>query len=335
MSIRWVSATLGQTTWTVLALVTFAVIGGRSAADEGQAVKILARGPWPHLPTHTSAGIGTDRGHHLWVFHSEQELAKTAGNSARITVSKALKTSAIDFKKYMLLVVEDGTQPMVGVSGGGAPSALYAVAIVRVDRDEEAKTMLVHWRLVPRGKDQGILTRPLEAVLVERFEGEVKFNKLPPADKPGKEPPLAGKDVPVVARAFWPDGWSPEAPRQQWFVREYANLIDSRLNAPEHVLERMRAEAAARYAKALKVESIDFTKQMVIGVSGGVQPAGARVEVTRVERDAKDKTLTVSWTLHPPKLDKPVEGIAHPTEVILVDRFTDAIRFRQEATKKD
>jgi hypothetical protein len=36
----------------------------------------------------------------------------------------------------------------------------------------------------------------------------------------------------------------------------------------------MRKENAARYTKALKVDAIDFGKQMILGVSGGVQPSG-------------------------------------------------------------
>jgi len=307
-----------------------------AAADEGRDVKIIARGAWPHLPTHASAGIGTDREHHLWVIRDGVELARRAGGTnARITVPKALKVEAIDFKKYMLVVVEDGTQPMVGTSGGAPPSALYAVEVYRIDcdRDDAAKTMTVHYRLVPRGKDQAVLTRPLEAVLVERFDGQVKFNKLPPADKPGKEPESLGKAEKLVARAFWPDGWPPEAPRQEWVIRNYADLIDPRLRAPEPVLERMRAENAAKYAKALGVKEIDFTKQMVVGVSGGVQPAGARVEVTRVAADAKGN-LTVSWKLHPPNSGEKVEGVAHAAEVILIDRTDGAVKFAQEPAKK-
>jgi hypothetical protein len=325
---------MGRTMWTLLALAAADATAGRAAADDNREVKVLARGAWTHLPTHAPAGVGTDREHHLWVIRDADELAKRAGATARLTVPAALKLDAIDFKKHMLLVVEDGTQPMVGVSGGGPPSALYAVSVHRIDRDDAAKTMTVHWRLVPRGKDQGVLTRPLEAVLVERFDGEVKFNKLPPADKPGKEPEAAGKEVKPVARAFWPDGWPPEAPRQEWVVRNYADLIDPRLRAPEPVLERMRAEAAARYAKALGVKEIDFTKQMVAGVSGGVQPAGTRVEVTRVEADAKGD-LTVTWKLHPPGPGAKAGEIAHPAEVVLLDRTAGAVKFVPEAGKKE
>ena len=321
---------MNRTTWTALALA--AAGAGALAAEPQREVKVIARGAWPHLPTHTSAGIGTDREHHLWTIRSEQELAKLAGNSAPLTVPKALKAEAIDFKKHMLVVIEDGTQPMVGVSGGGPPSALYAVQVFRIDREDDKK-MTVHWRLVPRGKDQPVLTRPLEAVLIEKFDGEVKFNKLPPADKPGKDPPVVGKEVQIVARALWPDGWKPEAPRQEWVVRDYASLIDPRLRAPEPVLERMRAEAAARYAKALGVKEIDFTKQMIVGVSGGVQPVGAKVEVTKVEADAKGNLL-VSWKLVPAKPDAPGKGeIAHPAEVVLLDRTTGEVKFRQDGAK--
>ncbi|HUR53350.1 MAG TPA: hypothetical protein VMZ71_04430 [Gemmataceae bacterium] len=315
-----------RTAWVVLLLAA-----GSVTADEGRAVKILARGPWPHLPTHTSAGVGTDRAALTRVIRTEAELSAAAGGGARITAAKAFKVAAIDFDKHMALAVEDGTQPMVGVSGGGPPSAPYAVSIVRVDRDEAGKTLTVRWRRLPRGKDQ-ILTRPLDAVLVERFGGEVKFDRLPDPPAEPKLPPLVGKEVPVAARAFWPDGWPPEAPRTEWFVRAEADLIDPRLRAPEPVLERMRAEAKARYAKALGVATIDFTKHMVVGVSGGVRPAGARLEVTRTETDVGGKTLTVYWRLHLAPGDNTADGITHPAEVVLLDHFAGDVRF-QEVTK--
>jgi len=299
-------------------------------ADDSAPVKILARGAWPHLPTHSSAGIGTDRAPTTRVIRSNAELSKAAGDGARVTTAKALKVPAIDFEKYMLLAVEDGTQPMVGVSGGGPPSAPYTVSIVRIDRVEAEKSLVVRWRRLPRGKDE-VLTRPLAAVLVERTDDKVMFERLPdPHAKEKDSEPVAGKEVTAAARAFWADGWPPEAPRKEWFVRSEEELIDPRLRAPEPVLERMRAEAKTRYMKALKMESIDFTAQMVVGVSGGVQPAGARVEVIRVEADAVGKTLTVHWKLHPAPKDKPADGIAHPAEVLMLDRFAGEIRFKDE-----
>ena len=320
----------------VLAIALVAAMGWRvelATADDERAVPILARGAWTHLPTHSSAGIGTDREHHHWVIRSAEELARRAGSTARITVPRALGVKGIDFAKQMLIAIEDGTQPLVGVSGGGPPSALYAVEVHRIDRDDAAKTMKVHYRLVPRGKDQGVLTRPLEAVLVEKFDGKVLFDKLPPADKPGQVPAVSGKEVKPLARGFWADGWKPEAPRQEWIIRNYADLIDPRLRAPEPVLERMRAEAAARYARALGVKSIDFTRQMVVGVSGGVQPAGARVEITKVTSDTKGE-LIVIWKLHRPKAGSSTGEIAHVAEVILLDRITGAVKFQQDGEGK-
>ncbi|MDB5308268.1 MAG: hypothetical protein JWO38_2470 [Gemmataceae bacterium] len=310
---------------TMLAL--FLMVAGSASADEGRPVKILNRGPWPHLPTHTGAGVGTDPAPITRVIRTEAELAKAAGSGARITAAKAFKLDAIDFDKYMIVAVEDGTQPMVGVSGGGPPSAPYTVSIVRIDRDD--KMLTVRWRRLPRDKDQ-VLTRPLEAVLVGRFDAEVKFDRLPDPPAKPEAPAAAGKDVAPAGRASWPDGWPPEAPQKEWAVRSEDELIDPRLRAPEPVLEKMRAEAKARYAKALKVADIDFTKQMVVGVSGGVQPAAAGIEVTRAETDAAGKVLTVYWKLHPAAKDKPMAGIAHPAEVVLLDRFAGDIRFKEE-----
>ncbi len=303
--------------------------GGSATGDEGRAVKILGRGPWPHLPTHASAGIGTDRAAITRAIRTPDELAKAAGSGAGITAAKSFKLSSIDFDKVMILAVEDGTQPMVGVSGGSPPSAPYTVSIVRIDRDEEKKVLTVRWRRLPRDEDH-VLTRPLEAVLVARSDFEVKFDRLPDPPAKPQDPPAGGKAVVPVGRAFWPDGWPPEAPRKEWFVRSEEELIDPRLRAPEPVLERMRMEAKARYAKAMKVDDIDFAKRMVVGVSGGVQAAGSHIEITRAEIDAAGKTLTVYWKLRPAAKDKPVAGIAHPAEVALLDRFTGDIRFKEE-----
>jgi hypothetical protein len=307
----------------------FLLLVGGSIGDEDRSVKILNRGPWPHLSTHSSPGIGTDRAPLTRVIRGGDELKKAAGSGAHITVAKAFKLPAIDFDKHMILAVEDGTQPMVGVSGGGPPSAPYTISIVRIDRDEAGKSIIVRWRRLPRDKDQ-MLTRPLEAVLVERSDAEVKFDRLPDPPAKPESPPLAGKEVVLVGRAFWPDGWPPEAPRKDWFVRSEEELIDSRLRAPEPVLEKMRAEAKSRYLKALKMSDIDFTKQMVVGVSGGVQPAGSHLEITRAETDQAGKTLIVYWKLHPAAKDKPTAGISHPAEVVLLDRFTGDIRFKEE-----
>jgi hypothetical protein len=290
----------------------------------GKAVPILARGPWPHLPVdqgHPPAGISQQR-----AIRSERELTEVAGAHALPAVTRALGVKGIDFQKQMLLAVTGPRQPLVGVSGGGPPSAPARVEVARVARDAGGQVMTVSWRLVPRGAE--ILTAPLAAVLVDRFDGRVEFARLPD----GKEKAAAGKGVKIHARAFWPDGWKGESPPRQWVVRSYAELIDPRLDAPEPVLERMRQESLARYLKALKVKAIDFNKQMLVGASGGTQPAGARVEITRVAHGGG--RLTVHWKLHPPKAGAAPAELTHPAEVVLVERFAGDIQFDPPAPKQ-
>lgn len=310
-----------------LAILTV-LIAASADAEEPHEVKILASGPWPYLPTHIGASGGLVM--RQWAIRSDEDLIKAAGRGALVTVPKALNVDSLDFKKQMLLAVEDGTQPMVGVSGGGPPSAPLALVFIRIERGD--KTMTAFWRRVPRQPQQGIITRPLAAALVEHFDGEIKFQRLP--DKPAAdEPKPAGQSVKIVAQGFWPDGWPKESPRQDWVIRNYRDLIDARLRAPENVLERMRREQAARYAKALKVDQIDWDKQMIIGVSGGVQPAGSTVKITRIEQN-KDMSLTVRWRLHEAPA-KSAKSIIHPAEVVLVERSSANVKFEQDAEHEE
>jgi hypothetical protein len=301
-------------------------------AEQGRPVKILARGAWPHLPTHVDTGTPAQR---QWAIRTAEQLAKGAGKGSLLPVPKALGLAKLDFTQHMLLVVEDGTQPLVGVSGGGAPSAPSVIEIRRIAVDEAGKTMTVSWQLTPRGKDSPIITRPLLAVVVKRFDGDVKFDKLPTNPDAAKEKPAGGKESPILAQALWPDGWPAEAPRKEWVIRSEQELIDRRLRAPEHVLEEMRKKALAQYTKALRVDEIDFSRQMIVGVSGGVQESGVRVEVLRAEVNPKGTTMTIHWSLQPALAGGKESEIAHPAEVLLLDQFEGEVQFQEEPTKKE
>ena len=304
-----------------------------SAADVKD-LKIQARGAWPHMTVYSPAG--SPRELKQWVFREEKELAEVAGPHGVPTVAAALKVDGVDFKKQMLLAVFDGTQPLVGVSGGGAPSAPNRIEIRRVEVSDDGNTMTVRWRTAPRDPKDEIITAPLQAVLIDRFDGVVQFERDPVPSK-DKSDPAQGKEIKATARASWPDGWKAEEPARQWFVRHYADLIDPRLEAPENVLERMRQAASDRYVKALKADAIHWDKQMVVGVSAGVQPNGGyKVEVTRVETDADGKRMTVYWTLRPPaKGEKFAPEPAHPAEVVLVEQFPGEVQFKEESAPKE
>ena len=95
----------------------------------------------------------------------------------------------------------------------------------------------------------------------------------------------------------------------------------------------MRREQAALYAKALKVNQIDWDKQMIIGVSAGVLPAGSSVEITRIDQN-RDKSLTVHWRLHEVPI-KSANGIINAAQVVLVERMTGEVKFKQEAEHEE
>jgi hypothetical protein len=43
--------------------------------------------------------------------------------------------------------------------------------------------------------------------------------------------------------------------------------------------------------------------------------------------------MTVHWKVYPPEKGKMATEIAHPAEVVLLDRFAGAIRFKEVAAK--
>jgi hypothetical protein len=85
--------------------------------------------------------------------------------------------------------------------------------------------------------------------------------------------------------------------------------------------------ATALIAKMLKVDKIDWDKQMVVLVSGGVQRTGGfSVKVEKLT--IADKTLTVHWKLNAPKPGSIVtQALTHPGAIALVDRFEGEVRF--------
>jgi hypothetical protein len=91
--------------------------------------------------------------------------------------------------------------------------------------------------------------------------------------------------------------------------------------------EATRREATSRFAKDLKVDGIDWTKQMVVVVAAGRKNTGGfSVEFTGLE--IKNKTLTVKWKLHTPQPGGTVtQVITHPGTAALVGRFDGDVKF--------
>jgi PrcB C-terminal len=102
--------------------------------------------------------------------------------------------------------------------------------------------------------------------------------------------------------------------------------------APSHfgkggssVIRTADDKATAELAKRLKVDGIDWKKQMVIVISGGQQRTGGySVEAKSLE--VKDKKLVVHWKLNVPD-GIVTQVISHPALTILVDRFEGDVVF--------
>ena len=99
---------------------------------------------------------------------------KTDADEATKELAKQFKVDGIDWKKQMVVVVTVGPKP----TGG------YSVTIDKlVPKDKE---LTVHWTLKSPGKGDIVtqaFTHPAQAVLVDTFEGTVKFDPPAKGDK--------------------------------------------------------------------------------------------------------------------------------------------------------
>lgn len=92
-------------------------------------------------------------------------------------------------------------------------------------------------------------------------------------------------------------------------------------------------KATQDLAKQLKVENIDWKKQMVLMVSGGTQRSGG-FSVELLNLAAKDKELLVRWKLNTPAPGRPVTlALTNPSLTLLVDRFDGEVHFDPPAPK--
>jgi hypothetical protein len=136
---------------------------------EDRDVKILARGVW---------AVRHEKPTQL-VIRNAEELGRAHGIAARdakekrfqtdvtADVAELLKVKTIDWDKQMLIVVAAGTKPTSG----------YRVEVRTLSAKD--KTLTVHWKLhspAPGGIVTTALTYPAQMVLVERFDGPVKFD---------------------------------------------------------------------------------------------------------------------------------------------------------------
>jgi hypothetical protein len=147
----------------------------------------------------------------------------------------------------------------------------------------------------------------------------------------GEDKTEGGAEVKILGRGVWKPA-TKSGDQQHVVIRSGEELAKAAgLDKPDG--EDAQKKAAETVVKALKVDEIDWKKQMFIVVTGGVKRTGGySVEITKIE--TADKVMTVHWKLNSPKPGSAVtQTITHPALTVIVDRFEGKVVFEPPAAK--
>lgn len=144
------------------------------------------------------------------------------------------------------------------------------------------------------------------------------------------------KELKIHAKTRWqyvssaPDG---DKKGKQFAMRSAAELVaNTPFKGRDGTKEAVEKAATEELAKALKVTAIDWSKQMLVVVTGGVKSSGGwRIDISKVAVDGK--TASVLWSLSAPE-GFATQAFTHPSLVALVDRCEGEVTFIPTATVK-
>ncbi len=327
------------------ALVSAQAGGEKGAA--GKELKILAKGYWG------GAGVRPDgpRQGHTFLVRSPEELPnhppwnnldaipQVVQKQALAALTRALKVDKIDWAKQMVVVVTAGVKP----TGG------WKVEITKVTAGD--KTVTVNYTVTPpSGFATQAFTHPGQVALVEHADGTPKFVMTPGKGGRPKLRPVPPAKSGALAVSFTPEqGAGEQKGKEDRELKVFARA-PGRLKALRkgHAIARNPMElirlmggtfggnidkANTFAARTLKVEKIDWNKQMLIIISGGTQPTGGySVELTGLK--VNGDTLTVHWKLKTPRPgDIVTQALTSPALTLLVERYDSTVRFDPPAAK--
>jgi hypothetical protein len=136
-----------------------------------------------------------------------------------------------------------------------------------------------------------------------------------------------GGDVNIIASSGWsvPIGMGPVP-----FVG--TGQIQAVARSKDELQQLLpKGQTVDALTKALNVDTIQFKKNMVILVSGGVcQGPGYSVDATV---DMVDRTLLVRWRLNKPAVQPGNANLTHPGRVLLVPRYDGQVLFNPPAKR--
>jgi hypothetical protein len=167
-----------------------------------------------------------------------------------------------------------------------------------------------------------------------RVELEPKMNdRKPEPIREGKkdaDKSEAAMEMKIIAQGSWHAAGKDEP--HQLVIRSAEELAKAAgLDKPED--EKTQKKATETVAKALKIDDIDWKKQMILVVSGGMKRTGGfKIEIGKI--DVADNTMTVRWKLITPGPRSPVTAtITHPAQTIVVERFEGKVLFDPPGAK--
>jgi hypothetical protein len=145
--------------------------------------------------------------------------------------------------------------------------------------------------------------------------GETVVEAPPPPPKP----PMDG----VLARCNWQPAAAMTLKGGRYIIRDPETLArEMKVTGTD-----LRTAATATMARMLRVETIDWNKQMIVTISVGLRGSSAdKLTVTKVEMDGT--TLMVTYRLS--ASEPGGTGIGYPAETVLVDRTDGAVRFVED-----
>ncbi len=179
-------------------------------------------------------------------------------------------------------------------------------------------------KLVGKAVDMEVEGRNHREIWAARLEIVADAKKADPRDSSTSSSSTAG-DTASGSTTSTSEGGKADSPKVLAKAPIKLGATSAAIRSAEE-LAKLNAKAED-VARALKIDKIDFSKQMLVVISGGPRPTGG-FGVEYKSAEVKDKKLVIHWVLKTPAKDAFVtQAFTHPMLVVLMDRFDGDIVF--------
>lgn len=124
-----------------------------------------------------------------WVVRSGDDLIDARVRAPSRVIEQMIQNQLAQYAKALQIEKVDlGKHMIIGVAAGTQASSKRSVHIERITLDAVGKVMTVKWKMNADSGADGSLSNPSEVVLVDRFDGQVKFDPAIEGEKAGSSP---------------------------------------------------------------------------------------------------------------------------------------------------